>query len=371
MSATDVRSLASPGRLRGWSTQNQCYCGEARRSVESPQINSTQGQLAVYRDTARKRRRLFPALALLVGITLATAGCNTVPVTSSAGVLTATSGSNTTLTWFFFNQDFKDFAASRTVPGFPATATAVYPTAVAAEPGSKFFKVEQVIDSSSTTSGSGAATQVLLKANEFANQGDGLTLSASEDLTLVPPAYGFSWLTGGASTQVTTVVPSDLCGLFVLVLWDTATAESSGFYSDVVATTDTYSCSGGTQITSQGERAVPPGIFLSVNAVLLGRKVEGSPVYYGAERIAVASTFLLTVTAVSRVTPSVVTLAQGIIDADGSFSSMSRLPLIPSGTYNVRMTGLDTDGNTLELTSQVTVGDEVFTSIGANIPTIR
>ena len=125
--------------------------------------------------------------------------------------------------------------------------------------------------------------------------------------------------------------------------------------------------SGGSSSASAGV----PGIFLSVNGVLLGNQVQGSPVYYGADRVAVTSTYVLTVTKVSNVAPSVVTLAEGTIGADGSFSSMVRLPELAPGTYNVRMSGTHTNGATLQLTSQVTVGAGVFTSIGANIPVIR
>jgi hypothetical protein len=114
-----------------------------------------------------------------------------------------------------------------------------------------------------------------------------------------------------------------------------------------------------------------PGIFLAVNGVLVGEQVEGSPVYYGTNRVAVTSTYVLTVTAVSNISPSLVTLAEGTIGADGSFSSRVRLPHLAPGTYNVRMTGEHTNGATLELTSRVTIDAGVFTSIGANIPVTR
>jgi hypothetical protein len=114
-----------------------------------------------------------------------------------------------------------------------------------------------------------------------------------------------------------------------------------------------------------------PGIFLAVNGVLVGKQVAGAPVYFGADRVAVTSSYRLTVTAVSNVAPSVVTLAEGTIDADGSFSSMVRLPGLAPGTYNIRMTGQHSNGATLELTSQVTVDAGVLSSVGANIPIIR
>ena len=323
----------------------------------------------------RSVRSRSAAVALTSALVLALAGCNTVAVTSSDGVLTATSGTQTTLNWYFFNEDFKDFAAARVVPeGFPWAASELYPDAIAAQPGIKYFKVRQIIDGFSEVAGSDATTTVLLKANEFANQGDGLKLSATENINLSPPAYGFDWLTGGSATRVTTVVPSDLCGLFVLVLSDDSNTEASDFYDEVVATTDTYDCSSSTPVSNQGrdeKPAGPPGIFLTV-AGPVGRSASESPVYYGADRVAVTSTYLLTVTGVSNVTPTVTTLAEGTIDADGSFSSMTRLPALAPGTYNVRMVGTHVNGSTLQLTSQVTIGGlGQFTGIGANIPVIR
>ena len=114
-----------------------------------------------------------------------------------------------------------------------------------------------------------------------------------------------------------------------------------------------------------------PGIFLTV-AGPVGRSASEAPVYYGADRVAVTSTYLLTVTRVSNVTPTITTLAEGTIDADGSFTSMTRLPALAPGVYNVQMVGTHVNGSTLQLTSQVTIGGVgQFTSIGANIPIIK
>ena len=124
---------------------------------------------------------------------------------------------------------------------------------------------------------------------------------------------------------------------------------------------------------SAGDRdgAGVPGIFLTV-AGPVGRSASQSPIYYGADRVAVTSTYLLTVTRVSSVTPTITTLAEGTIDADGSFSSMTRLPALAPGVYNVQMVGTHVNGSTLQLTSQVTIGGVgQFTSIGANIPVIK
>ena len=114
-----------------------------------------------------------------------------------------------------------------------------------------------------------------------------------------------------------------------------------------------------------------PGIFLTV-AGPVGRSASEAPIYYGANRVSVTSTYLLTVTGVSNIAPTITTLAEGTIDADGSFSSMTRLPVLAPGVYNVRLVGTHVNGSTLQLTSQVTIGGVgEFTSIGANIPVIK
>ena len=114
-----------------------------------------------------------------------------------------------------------------------------------------------------------------------------------------------------------------------------------------------------------------PGIFLTV-AGPVGRSASEAPIYYGADRVSVTSTYLLSVTRVSNITPTITTLAEGTIDADGSFSSMTRLPALTPGVYNVQMVGTHVNGSTLQLTSQVTIGGVgEFTSIGANIPVIK
>jgi len=114
-----------------------------------------------------------------------------------------------------------------------------------------------------------------------------------------------------------------------------------------------------------------PGIFLTV-AGPVGRSASESPIYYGADRVSVTSTYLLTVTGVSNIAPTITTLAEGTIDGDGSFSFMTRLPALTPGVYNVQMVGPHVNGSTLQLTSQITIGGVgEFTSIGANIPVIK
>ena len=144
----------------------------------------------------------------------------------------------------------------------------------------------------------------------------------------------------------------------------------SGYTGQVQVFSLPVAASGSSAESSSASTGVP-GIFLFV-AGPVGRSASEAPVYYGADRVAVTSTYLLTVTRVSNVTPTITTLAEGTIDADGSFTSMTRLPALAPGTYNVQMVGTHVNGSTLQLTSQVTIGGlGQFTSIGANIPVIR
>ena len=62
-------------------------------------------------------------------------------------------------------------------------------------------------------------------------------------------------------------------------------------------------------VTASSEAGVP-GIYLYV-AGPLGRSAQGSPVYYGSDRVAVASTYVLTVTSVSNPTHPGVCLSPG------------------------------------------------------------
>jgi hypothetical protein len=122
--------------------------------------------------------------------------------------------------------------------------------------------------------------------------------------------------------------------------------------------------------SSEGPAGVP-GIYLAV-AGPVGRSVWESPVYYGSDRVAASSTYLLTVTAVPSGSRSKLSLAEGEIPLDGSLQAMVRLPVLAPGTYNVRMEGTHRNGSTLQLTTVITVGPSgVFTSIGPNIPLIK
>ena len=129
----------------------------------------------------------------------------------------------------------------------------------------------------------------------------------------------------------------------------------------------TGSGSSGSSATSAGT----PGIFLHITGPV-GRSVAGSPVYYGADRVQVTSTYTLTLTPVGGKRPPVTMLAEGTIELNDSFSTSVRLDPLAPGSYDVQFTGTHRNGATLELTSRIVVGPGgEYTLIGDNIPIIR
>jgi len=122
---------------------------------------------------------------------------------------------------------------------------------------------------------------------------------------------------------------------------------------------------------SSATSAGTPGIFLHITGPV-GRSVAGSPVYYGADRVQVTSTYTLTLTPVGGNRPPVTMLAEGTIELNGSFSTSVRLDPLAPGSYDVQFTGTHRNGATLELTSRIVVGPGgEYTLIGDNIPIIR
>ncbi len=110
-----------------------------------------------------------------------------------------------------------------------------------------------------------------------------------------------------------------------------------------------------------------PGIYLHV-AGPVGRLAEGSPIYYGSDRVAVTSTYLLTITdQASRATARI--LAEGVVDARGNLEARALLPALRPGTYDVMFQGKHRGGAGLRLTARITVGDAgQITVLGQNVP---
>jgi hypothetical protein len=118
-----------------------------------------------------------------------------------------------------------------------------------------------------------------------------------------------------------------------------------------------------------------PGIYLHV-AGPVGRQVEGSPVYYGSDRVLHASTFLLKLTPVGSgpgqsQSQSTIILASGSVDARGDLESRVVLPAFSPGTYDVVFSARHLGGHGLRLTARIVVGEGGdYRQIAANIPGI-
>ena len=151
-------------------------------------------------------------------------------------------------------------------------------------------------------------------------------------------------------------------------VWGICGGFNSGYpYLLWQASSDPCRTGSGSSATSAGT----PGIFLHITGPV-GRSVAGSPVYYGADRVQVTSTYTLTLTPVGGNRPPVTMLAEGTIELNDSFSTSVRLTPLAPGSYDVRFTGTHHNGATLELTSRIVVGPGgEYMLIGDNIPIIR
>ena len=122
-------------------------------------------------------------------------------------------------------------------------------------------------------------------------------------------------------------------------------------------------------VTTEAASAGTPGIYLHV-AGPVGRLAEGSPVYYGSDRVAITSTYLLTITNQITNTTSRV-LAEGVVDARGNLEARALLPALQPGDYDVVFQGKHRGGAGLRLSARITVGDAgQITVLGPNIPQV-
>ena len=232
---------------------------------------------------------------------------------------------------------------------------------------------------SSTDAGATWTAPVDLSATGQGAYGQQIVAAPNNTLTAIWYRYN------GAHFIIQTASSTDGGATWSTVVDLSATGQNSGIPQIVALPNNTLTAiwessdgantiiqsSSSSAASSSSVDAGVPGIFLTV-AGPVGRSASEAPIYYGADRVAVTSTYLLTVTRVSNVTPTITTLAEGTINANGSFSSMTRLPALTPGVYNVKMAGTHVNGSTLQLTSQITIGGlGEFTSIGANIPVIK
>ena len=236
-----------------------------------------------------------------------------------------------------------------------------------------------------TSSDAGATWSTVVDLSDDTQDADAPQIVAAPNNSLT----AIWWRDNGTKTVIQTRTSSDAGATWSAVVDLSDDTQSAEVPQIVAAPNNTLTAiwhrTNGTKYVIQSSSLAPsssssasssadagvPGIFLTV-AGPVGRSASEAPIYYGADRVSVTSTYLLTVTRVSNIAPTITTLAEGTIDADGSFSSMTRLPALTPGVYNVQMVGTHVNGSTLQLTSQITIGGVgEFTSIGANIPIIK
>lgn len=135
---------------------------------------------------------------------------------------------------------------------------------------------------------------------------------------------------------------------------------------------DAVSSSSGTSSNGSEDPGVP-GIFLTVTG-RIGDQVNDSPVIYGSNRVAQTSIYRLTLEPRAGTTGSVVVLAEGTIEQDGSFDATAQLPALSAGNYKIVFTGRHALGYPLRLTNHIVVGAEseyVFISDEALQPVLQ
>lgn len=90
----------------------------------------------------------------------------------------------------------------------------------------------------------------------------------------------------------------------------------------------------------------------------------------GSDRVAVTSTYLLTITNMTTDTTSRV-LAEGVVDARGNLEARALLPALQPGDYDVVFQGKHRGGAGLGLTARITVGYVgQITVLDRNIPQV-
>lgn len=112
-----------------------------------------------------------------------------------------------------------------------------------------------------------------------------------------------------------------------------------------------------------------PGIYLHV-AGPIGRQVAGSPVYFGSDRTATTSTYLLSITETGS-TQALRVLASGVVDSRGNLEARVLLPELSPGSYDVVFQGRHRGGAGLRLTARITIGTTgEIDKLGSNVPTL-
>jgi hypothetical protein len=162
-------------------------------------------------------------------------------------------------------------------------------------------------------------------------------------------SVGLSISTDGGATFTNKTTADGLGGNIVFGVY----ADGSNVYA---ATSVGLSIS--TDCVSSSSSASPgiPGIFLTVNPVLVGKSVEGAPVYCGAESIKPNSTYILSVQSVTNPALTRTVLDGGTVNTQGHLYERVLLGALNPGSYKIVMTGIHASGYPLVLTNYITVG---------------
>ena len=109
-----------------------------------------------------------------------------------------------------------------------------------------------------------------------------------------------------------------------------------------------------------------PGISLVVNPVLVGKPVEGAPIYCGADSIQPNSNYTLSVQSVTNSALTRTVLDSGTVNTQGHLNERVSLGALNPGSYKIVMTGIHASGHQLVLTNYITVGaNGVIVSVSA------
>jgi hypothetical protein len=112
------------------------------------------------------------------------------------------------------------------------------------------------------------------------------------------------------------------------------------------------------------------GIYLHV-AGPIGRSVVDSPIYFGSYKVMANSRYLVSVKqAGTPGTPSI-TLAEGQVNATGTFDARGLFRSLTPGNYTITFTGVHQTGTGLRLSAPFSVGKNgEFVALGSNLPGI-
>jgi hypothetical protein len=132
-------------------------------------------------------------------------------------------------------------------------------------------------------------------------------------------------------------------------------ADGSTVYAATVAGLSISADCVSSSTTSSASPGIP-GIFLAVNPVLVGKPVDGAPVYFGADAIQPNSAYSLSVQSVMNSALTRTVLATGTVNSRGHLNERIELPALNPGTYKIVITGTHRVGHQLVLTNYLTVG---------------